>query len=161
MLHHPQEWSTDGQVWLLFGVAGDDLVFDLVVGGFGEDAAGEELVFGGVGAAVDDAFGIGIADTGKGLELVGGGGIDVELVGRGGRGGFGCGGGFGLGYGAEGEREKECGGQEFVAEMEHGWVSLNGMGLHAEEYESGRWASINFVLIARSGVDTMKAQTLT
>jgi hypothetical protein len=116
-------------------MAGDDLVFDLVVGGFRKDAPGEELVLGGVGAAIDDALGIGVADAGKGLELVDGGGVDVDLVGCGGRS---WGGGFGLGYGAKGEGEKERGGQELVTEMEHRCVSLNGMALHAEEYESGQ-----------------------
>jgi hypothetical protein len=120
MLHSLKERSTVGQGWLLLGVGGDDLVFDLVVGGFGKDAAGEELVLGGVGTAVDDALGVGVADTGKGLELVDGGGVDVDLVGCGGRSWFSRGGGFGLGYGAEGESEKKSGGQEFVTEMEHG-----------------------------------------
>ena len=111
-----REWSTGGQAWLLFGVAGDDLVFDFVVGGFGKDAAGEELVFGGVGAAVDDALGVGVADAGKGLELIGGGGVDVELVshvggGFGGRGGVASG---SLSYGAEGKGEEERGGEECV-----------------------------------------------
>ncbi len=74
------------EVAYFLGCAGDDLVLDLVVGGFGKNAAGEELVLGGVGAAVDDALGVGVADAGKGLELVGGGGVDVELVGGGGLG---------------------------------------------------------------------------
>jgi hypothetical protein len=160
MLHSLKEWSTGGQGWLLLGVGGDDLVFDLVVGGFGKDTAGEELVLGGVGAAVDDTLGVGVADAGKGLELVDGGGVDVDLVGCGGA-GFGGGGRFGLGYGAERESKKERSGQKFVTEMKHRWVSLRGMGLHAEEYGSGQWASMNFPLIARSRVDMMKAWTLT
>src|SRR5882672_9982924 len=93
---------------LLLGVAGDDLVLDLVVRGLGKNAAGDELVLGGVGAAVDDALGIGVADAGEGLELVGGGGVDVEFVGGSGRCGLGSGGGFGgglLGYRADGENE--------------------------------------------------------
>ena len=59
-------------------MAGDDLVLDFVVCGLRKDATGDELVLGGVGAAVDDAFGVGVADAGEGLELVGGGGINVE-----------------------------------------------------------------------------------
>ena len=73
--------KSDG--YFLVGCAGDDLVLDLVVSCLGKDAAGDELVFGGVGAAVDDALGVGVADAGKGLELVGGGGVDVERGGCG------------------------------------------------------------------------------
>src|SRR6185312_9571295 len=89
---------------LLFGFAGDDLVLDLVVGGYGKDTAGGELVLGGVGPAGDDTGGIGVTDAVEGLELVGGRGVDVELVGGGGRRGgrsLGCrlGGGFRGGFG--------------------------------------------------------------
>ena len=59
-------------------MTGDDLVLDLVVGSLGENAAGDELVLGSVGTAVDDALGVSVADAGKGLELVGGGGVDIE-----------------------------------------------------------------------------------
>ena len=59
-------------------MAGDDLVLDLVVGGLRENAAGDELVLGGVGAAIDDALGIRIANAGEGLELVGGRRVDIE-----------------------------------------------------------------------------------
>lgn len=84
-----------GEERLFLGFAGDDLIFDFVVGGLGEDAAGDELILGGVGAAVDDAFGVGVADAVEGLELVGGGGVDVELVaGGGGSGSFGGGSGL-------------------------------------------------------------------
>lgn len=72
-------------------MAGDDLVLDLVVRGLGEDAAGNELVLCGVGPAVDDALCVGVADTVECLELIGGGGVDVE---RGGGGSSGCCGGF-------------------------------------------------------------------
>src|SRR5258708_32986134 len=58
-------------------MAGDDLVLDLVVCSLGKNAAGDELVLGGIGAAVDDALGVGVADAGEGLELIGGGGADV------------------------------------------------------------------------------------
>jgi hypothetical protein len=108
-----EHWIKAG---LFFGMAGDDLILDLVVGGFGKNAAGEELVFGGVGTAVDDAFGVGVSDAGECLELVGRGCVDVELVGGGGLGG---GGWFGLRYGTERKGEQECGGQELVTEMEH------------------------------------------
>src|ERR1700730_10661238 len=59
-------------------MARDDLVLDLVVRGLGKNAAGDELVLGSVGAAVDDALGIGVADAGEGFELVGRGGVNVE-----------------------------------------------------------------------------------
>jgi hypothetical protein len=76
--------------FLLGGLVGDDLVLDLVVDALGQDAARDELVLGGVRASVDDAFGVGVADAGDGLELIGGGGVDVDLIRR--RGGC-CGGG--------------------------------------------------------------------
>jgi hypothetical protein len=98
----------------------------IVVDALGQDAAGDELVFGGVGAAVDDALGVGVADAGEGLELVGGGGVDVELVGGSGRCGLGSGGGFGgglLGYRADGENEEEGSGEELVAKIGHGLES--------------------------------------
>jgi hypothetical protein len=71
----------------LGGLVGDDLVFDLVVDALGQDAAGDELVFGRIGPSVDDALGIGVADAGDGFELVCGGGVDVDLVGSRSRGG--------------------------------------------------------------------------
>ena len=92
-----------GLVRLFFGVAGDDLIFDLVVGGFGKDAASKELIFGREGAAVDDALCVGVADAGERFKLVGGSGVDVDLVGCRGAGFGGGGGRFGLGYGAERE----------------------------------------------------------
>jgi hypothetical protein len=115
-----------GVVRLFFGVAGDDLIFDLVVGGFGKDASGEELVFGGVGTTVDDAFRVGVADAGKGFELVHSRGVDVDLVGCGG-GRLSGGGGFGLGYGAERKGKKERGGQKLMAKKKHGCASLKGV----------------------------------
>src|SRR6202795_447455 len=59
-------------------MAGDDLILDLVVRGLRENATGDELVLGGVGAAIDDALGVGVADAGKGLELVSRGSVDIE-----------------------------------------------------------------------------------
>src|SRR5580765_1910980 len=93
---------------LLGGLRSDDGVLDLVVDVLGQDAAGDELVLGGVGAAVDDALGVGIADAGEGLQLVRGRCVDVELVVWSGGGG---GGGLGFlrdGCGREGQREEEC-----------------------------------------------------
>ena len=66
---------------LFLGMACDDLVFDLVVSSSGKNASGEELVFGSVRAAVDDAFGVGIADAGEGFELIGCCCIDIERSG--------------------------------------------------------------------------------
>src|ERR1700746_1683902 len=63
---------------LLLGMTGDDLVFDLVVDALRENAASDQLVLGGIGAAVDDALRVGVADTGDRLELIGGGGVDVQ-----------------------------------------------------------------------------------
>jgi hypothetical protein len=63
------------------GLLGDDLVLDLVVDALRQNTAGDELVFSGVGAVVDDALGVGVADAGDGLELVGRGGVDVDFVG--------------------------------------------------------------------------------
>ena len=63
---------------LLFGVAGDDLILNFVVTGLWEDTSGNELILSGVGAAVDDPLGVGVADTGECLELVGRCGVDVQ-----------------------------------------------------------------------------------
>ena len=68
-------------------MAGDDEVLDAVVGLLGHDAAADELVLGGVGAAVNDAFAVGVAYAGESLELVGSGGVNVEQI----CGGGGCG----------------------------------------------------------------------
>jgi hypothetical protein len=57
---------------LFFGsVGGDDHVLDAVISLLREDAAGGELVLGGVRTTVDDALGVGVADAGQGFELVG------------------------------------------------------------------------------------------
>jgi hypothetical protein len=134
-------WS--GAVWrLFFGVAGDDLVFDLVVSGLREDASGNELILGGVGAAVDDSLRVGVANSGECLELVGCCGIDVQ-----GRGGCGSGGSAGFGALGNGEyrddREQERGGKEFVMKIEHRVLLLWAECFTAEEYESVRAASMN------------------
>ncbi len=39
------------------------VVLDLVVSGLREDSAGDKLILRGVGASVDDAFGVCIADA--------------------------------------------------------------------------------------------------
>src|SRR5260370_40675922 len=83
-------------------MAGDDLVLDLVVRGLGENAAADELVPGGVGAAVDDAPGVSVADTRDGLELIGGGGVGIERR---------CGGWWCGRRGVGGVREIEKGGK--------------------------------------------------
>src|SRR5437868_11518130 len=82
-------WDSDGRCsqscvlmricrWLLLGMTGDDLIFDLVVDALGENAARDELVFSRVGAAIDDALGVGIADAADGFELVGCRSVDIE-----------------------------------------------------------------------------------
>ena len=63
---------------LLFGVAGDDLILDLVVSGLWEDTSGNKLILSGIGASVDDSLGVGVTDSGECLELVGRGGVDVQ-----------------------------------------------------------------------------------
>ena len=67
---------------LFLGLGGDNLVLNLVVCGARKDALGDELIFVGVGATVDDALRICIANAGESLELVGGSCIDVDLPGR-------------------------------------------------------------------------------
>ena len=57
---------------------GDDLILDAVVGLLGDDSAADELVFAGVGATIEDALGVGVADAREGLELFGIGGVNVD-----------------------------------------------------------------------------------
>src|ERR1700683_302587 len=65
-----------------FGLLGDDQLLALVVGGLRDDFSVHEIEFGAVRAAVDDLLRIGVADAGKLLQLILGGAVDVELVGR-------------------------------------------------------------------------------
>jgi hypothetical protein len=98
-------------------VLGDDHVLDAVVGLLGDDALADELVLRGEGAGVEDALGVGVADAGKALELVGIGGIDVDEGGGGGR----CRRlGSALGGGGEDGGENKGRGEECVAKLEHG-----------------------------------------
>jgi hypothetical protein len=62
---------------------GDDHALDAIVGFLGKNTASGELVFGGVGTTVDDALGVSVADSGKSLDLVGSGCINVERGGSG------------------------------------------------------------------------------
>jgi hypothetical protein len=122
-------------------MTGDDLVLDLVVSSLREDAAGNELVLCSVGAAVNDAFCVGVADAVEGLELVRGGRVDVE-----GRGGSGSGGFRSLGdSGCHGQgwncSEQERGGEKFVTKIEHLRFPSLAVCFTAEEYESTRDAS--------------------
>ena len=59
---------------------GDDLVLDAVIGLLRDDILVHEVVFALVGPARDDLCGIGLADAGQRVELVGGGGVDVEQL---------------------------------------------------------------------------------
>src|SRR5258706_6122065 len=70
------------------GLFGDDLVFDLFVGGLRDNLFVYEVAFGAIGAAVDDLLGVGVAYAGEFFELIEGSGVDIELVG--GRSGLGC-----------------------------------------------------------------------
>jgi hypothetical protein len=126
---------------LLLWMASDDLILDLVIGCSGKDTAGEKLVLCGVRATVDDALGVGIADSGEGLELVGRSSVDVERCGRSGR----CRGCLGsLSDGKDrGNSKEESSGKELTAKIEHRRISLWDECLTAEEYESAWVASIN------------------
>ncbi len=64
------------RLWLL----GDDLVLDLVVSGLGNNLPVNQIEFRAIGAASDNLLRIGVADSGQGFELIGGSGVDVELV---------------------------------------------------------------------------------
>jgi len=66
-----------------FGLLRDNQVLDFVVGGLGNNLFAHEIGFDAVGAAVDDLLRIGVADSGKFFELIFGGAVDVEFVGRG------------------------------------------------------------------------------
>src|SRR5580692_7912103 len=130
-------------------MACDDLVFDLVVGGLRKDAAGDELVLGGVGTAIDDSLGIGVANAGEGLELVGSSGVNVQRSSSCGRGGS-CGLG-GLGDIEDWSNgEQECGGKYLAAKIEHRGSPCASGCLTAEEYESKLGASMSkFALCCR------------
>src|ERR1700722_13344174 len=112
---------------LLLWLAGDDLVLDLVIGGRRKNAASEELILGGVGAAVDDALGVGVADAVEGLELVGSGGVDIKQC-CGGGGGLGC---LSSGVGRHGEgrnnSDQQGDGEKPLVKSEHAWISLDGL----------------------------------
>jgi hypothetical protein len=127
---------------LLLGMTCDDLVLDLVVRGLRKNASGDELVLRGIGAAVDDALGVGVADAGESLELVGGGGVNVE---RRSSSSSGCGWFGGLGNSEQGgKREQEGGGDQLAAKIEHRGVSLVWAGCFtAEEYERLRGTSMS------------------
>jgi hypothetical protein len=56
----------------------DDESGDAFVGSLGDNAAGDKLIFGAVGAAGDDAPRVRRAKAGERVELVRGGDIDVE-----------------------------------------------------------------------------------
>ena len=60
------------------------LITSLAISGFWENALLGELILRGVGAALDDAICIGVADAGEGFELGGSCGVDVESVAGGG-----------------------------------------------------------------------------
>src|SRR5262245_66098216 len=62
---------------LLFG---DDLILDLLVGGLGDDLLLDQLVLALVGPSVDDLLRVGVAHARKRLQLVHGGGVDVEKL---------------------------------------------------------------------------------
>src|SRR2546430_10449999 len=59
---------------------GGDAVGDFVVLGFGQDTAGYEVAGGVVGASGNDSVGFGSGHARQGLELVFGGGVQVERL---------------------------------------------------------------------------------
>jgi hypothetical protein len=128
-------------------MAGDDLVLDLVVRGLRENAAGDELVLGGVGTTIDDALCVGVAYPVEGLKLVSCGGVDVERgCGSSSGGGRFC----GLGNGRCCGQGWNCGkqersGEKLVTKTEHRRSPLT-VCFTAEEYESTQDASSRSVL---------------
>lgn len=68
------------QKLLLFG---NDQILDLIVGGLRNDLLVNKVGLLGVRTAVDDLLGVGRANTGKRVELLFRGGIDVDEIGRG------------------------------------------------------------------------------
>jgi hypothetical protein len=106
--------------WLFLGWAGgDDHALYAVVGLLRKNAAGGELVFGGIGATVNDALCVGVADTGKGLDLVRRSCVDVERSGGGG-GGLSCL-SNGVGRHSEGGNgsNQQGEGEKLVAKIQH------------------------------------------
>lgn len=94
---------------------------------WGKNAAGDELIFGGVGTAGDDACGVGVTNALEGLELVSGSGVDVEWRSS----GRSCrsGNGFGLGYGKDWYKgEEESGGEKLIAKVAHRWCLRGDVG---------------------------------
>ena len=58
----------------------NDLVFDLVIGGLGNDLLGHEIALGVVRAAINDLLAVCVANAGKRGEFFFAGGIDVNQV---------------------------------------------------------------------------------
>ena len=58
----------------------NDLVFDLVIGGLGNDLLGQEIALGVVRTAINDLLAVSVADSGKRGELFLAGGIDIDQV---------------------------------------------------------------------------------
>ena len=58
----------------------NDLVFNLVIGGLGNDLLGQEIALGVVRTAINDLLAVGIADSRKRGELFLAGGINVDQV---------------------------------------------------------------------------------
>src|SRR3954447_14699568 len=59
---------------------GDDFVFDLVIGGLGNDLLSHEIALGVVWAAINDLLAVRIADSGKRSEIFLAGSVDVNQV---------------------------------------------------------------------------------
>src|SRR6185312_6159599 len=59
----------------------DDLVFDLIIGGLGNDLFGHEIALGVVWTAINDLLAVSVANSGKRCKLFLAGGIDIDQVG--------------------------------------------------------------------------------
>jgi hypothetical protein len=64
------------------GTVGDDVILDAVIDVAWKDAAFQQVLFGAVGAEADDARGPGGREAGNFGQLVSGGAVDIDAVGR-------------------------------------------------------------------------------
>lgn len=64
----------------------DDAVANAFIGRLGQDAAGDQLILGGVRPIVDDAFHINVAHAGQRSQFSRGSGVDIQQTGNRGRG---------------------------------------------------------------------------
>lgn len=82
---------------------GDDLIFDLLVGGLRDDLLDYQIALGAIRTVVDDLLCVSLADPGQGIELLLACRVDVELLG-------GCSRGF-CGFGGSRSGARLCYGE--------------------------------------------------